>query len=520
MASLPVKGLTWKVPAIHEEHFTVQVFQTVIERLKQFNTVWAWVDIACIDQEDEAENAEEVGRQASIFKNAFSAYVWLSHLSLSDINSAFKNLENIKNGLTGYLHLVAGTDEVENTTFLPWLMSTMHEGGYFDPVFKLFSDPWFSSLWALQESMLRGDAIVLSREGDPLCVADTSLSLTDLMPPTRGTNGVFKWSRDQLKEEETTGHLGDPAVVQGYIMNGLRGNPWYRANDSVSLFKIARESYYIYKYRETCKKYLAKNLGSDGKCKEGEEKIWIALTKFDELCEKISQAGFHNRYNENPNVYYGMARYRKTSRPVDRIYAITQIYNLRVGKSIRQWDSPTLDQLKDEFAVAMNKRCPILGQLFVHLAEPEIGKSWRITENSTAIKELLFYKDPVPTSSFECDPDGTVRIVGKGCLYHKLYSVLKSEGKKCQVFLDSPAESYFPAIPEESLYVIELGHTEAGGEVKDENYDRCHIGILLRRDEVTANTLDVNIHQRVGVFVWAMGELGDEIWEKRNFVLQ
>ena len=33
---------------------------------------------------------------------------------------------------------------------------------------KLFWDPWFTSLWTLQESYLRQNAVLLSREAQPL----------------------------------------------------------------------------------------------------------------------------------------------------------------------------------------------------------------------------------------------------------------------------------------------------------------------------------------------------------------
>src|SRR5438045_8021862 len=136
-----------------------------------------------------------------------------------------------------------------------------------------------------------------------------------------------------------------------------------------TLFKITRETFYIHWLLDACRDYnhahLKSKAAEDGDAKEDFD--WKLL---DHLAEKISQIGYHNRYNENPNVYYGVARYRKTSRQPDRIYAIMQTYDLRVGKSIRPWDNPTLDQLKDEFAQAINKRCPILGQLFIHTAEP------------------------------------------------------------------------------------------------------------------------------------------------------
>lgn len=86
-----------------------------------------------------------------------------------------------------------------------------------------------------------------------------------------------------------------------------------------------------------------------------------------------------------PDVQYGMARSRKTTLELDRIYGIMAAYNIQVGAAVPRTDTTkeqTLADLEHEFAVAVNGKSALLGQLFVHIRRPETGKSWMITQNS------------------------------------------------------------------------------------------------------------------------------------------
>ena len=116
-----------------------------------------------------------------------------------------------------------------------------------------------------------------------------------------------------------------------------------------------------------------------------------------EVTEILRQTGFrYSTWISNPNVQYGTARYRRTSRSEDRVYAIMQAYNLRVGSSARPQESPELDQLVEEFAIAINSNCPMLGQMFNHEKPPPEGRSWQITEDSWVPNFLMRYTDPKP----------------------------------------------------------------------------------------------------------------------------
>lgn len=83
--ALEIKGVTWSIPRIDSEHFSVPEFQHVLrvttgqlpstEDFTLKRVEYLWLDIACIDQTD---GSLETGRQAKIFKGAYDVVIWLN----------------------------------------------------------------------------------------------------------------------------------------------------------------------------------------------------------------------------------------------------------------------------------------------------------------------------------------------------------------------------------------------------------------------------------------------------------
>ena len=181
------------------------------------------------------------------------------------------------------------------------MISSLHKD------FKIvFADPWFFSLWTLQEVILRNDAVALPKEAE-----------------------AIMWD---------PGHYAYLTMFINHCQNMFQD------------LEHMEE-----KIEKSISQYLP--LGSE------RHQIKKQVYKIKQL---ILQAGFYFLFSTNPNVQYGIAQYRTTSRDVDRVYAIMQTYNLRVGKSIRPKEQPPLAELIDEFAVAINRKCPIMGQMFIH----------------------------------------------------------------------------------------------------------------------------------------------------------
>ena len=453
--ALPVLNVPWDVPAIEEEHFTVQEFQKVVNVLGKDGIDWAWIDVACIDQEDQDANAEEVGRQASIFKNAHRVFVWLSHLRRDVLTSAVATIQKSGLELRDYLD--------KPSTFLPIkdIISSLHK-----ELNVVFADPWFSSLWTLQEVILRNDAIALSKEAEAIV-----------------------WG------------IGQYTYLTMFI------------NHCQNVFQDLNS---IDKRIEESKgQYLSLESGRQ----EIEKKVC-------EMKQLILQAGFHFLHSSNPNVQYGIARYRRTSRDVDRVYAIMQIYDLRVGKSIRSKERPPLAELIDEFAAALNQKCPIMGQMFVHAQAPQQFKSWRITEKSTVPDRLMIYREP--RSRSELTMMSRTMVARGPCFpFFNILSTIKNAIKDpfstpFELFLDthvfdSLADHQRIAVPSmlsetrlgmqvimqyghRNVWVLWLGDIAGEWNFPRDRFSRQEVGLLLgRTDQENDKERGILAYRRLGV---------------------
>ena len=126
--------------------------------------------MACIDQTaNSAEMAAEIGRQAKIFRGATQAFVWFTKHTVATINSVLETMT------TFHTRAAADPSAVDGKMNGAW-----RDLGIIDSV---IDDPWFTSLWTLQEAFLRQDALLLTQEGKPWPNGELSylVSLKDLM---------------------------------------------------------------------------------------------------------------------------------------------------------------------------------------------------------------------------------------------------------------------------------------------------------------------------------------------------
>lgn len=65
------------------------------------------------------------------------------------------------------------------------------------------------------------------------------------------------------------------------------------------------------------------------------------------------------------------------------------LYNIRVGEVLDPSKQQTLEQLEEEFVIALNTRSCFLGQLFLHTTRPKEGKSWQTTQHSRVTLNIL-----------------------------------------------------------------------------------------------------------------------------------
>lgn len=310
---LNIRGIDWRVPSIDAHHFTVADLSHLLEQIGQsFNYVW--IDIACIDQKREKLKMEEVGRQGIIFKQAKRAHIWLNHYEPEIIQEHLQSLMHCM-----YYFCKEKSDSLEAV------------GIMVDKLRFILKDPWFSSLWTLQESFLQRHAILLNKRGEPI-----------------RTDGPWIGESPDSQLMDISGVCG---VVRNVVDQALREEEAAR-----------RESSYF------------------------PQSEWLHSVR-----TAIDRSGIDFMLCPNPNIQYAAARSRQTTRSEDRIYGIMQGYGYRLGNSapsVRKLKKFGLEDLEVQFLKALNAQSCVLGQAFQHLETPPPGQSWSIT-NHIRVPERL-----------------------------------------------------------------------------------------------------------------------------------
>ena len=123
--AIEITGVDWTIPRIRPNHFTVDNFQQIINRIQELGTKFLWLDVACIDQREKSRDGQlEVGRQAAIFQRAKKTYIWLTTIAIGDCEVL--------------LDVASNSIYVDHMNFIE----------------RILKDPWFKSIWTLQEAHL------------------------------------------------------------------------------------------------------------------------------------------------------------------------------------------------------------------------------------------------------------------------------------------------------------------------------------------------------------------------------
>ena len=149
----PVQGGYWKVPA--NDLFTREELNTAIRNIA--GNACAWVDVLCIPQDESKEMANEIGKQSEIFRQASRAAVWLC-----------------SGGEDAFTEICSSVPE-EKFMIPPDALALHKPENILEARrrLKLLAElpklvPWTTSLWTLQESALRLDAVFYGKSGLPL----------------------------------------------------------------------------------------------------------------------------------------------------------------------------------------------------------------------------------------------------------------------------------------------------------------------------------------------------------------
>lgn len=418
--AIDIKGVPWRIPRIDPEHFTVAEFEHIIRVTRQASLVplkrdllkrayrqtgfpkcsFIWLDIACIDQrrtaegETTREGKAEIGRQARIFKAAKHVCVWLNHTShekLSDINFSLEKL--------GLADAYTGGHVDWSAEFLDkWCEATS------TTLRDLVKDPWFSSLWTLQEAYLCPRAIMLAKNGRPIWQPDLGpksyLLLEQLVTRVYLISTVIEYEQPYPKSHDWPDlrHLTSLIEESGIAAFAKTRNP-------MGILTMAR-------YRKTTRK---------------NDRIYGIMQIFGDAF-KVGDATVGE---ENSSRNY------------------------------------TFSELQDEFGSLLVQRYSTMSQLHTHTEPAAAGKGWCISTASTIplfVSDPRKYKDQVEACSLSTRRvAGEVwgYLLGKGCNFGVFQSAWqryfssqrwqRSDENPLEIALDSTAALSGLRLPEINL---------------------------------------------------------------------
>jgi hypothetical protein len=328
-AALVVRNIEWKIPRIDPSCFSVMDFESAIKTacathedpngLTSFPAVdFLWLDVACIDQRpSNPRSMAEVGRQASIFKGAQTVLVWMHSLDHDTLRICCENTS-------------APAAKEDDNEFASLCRSTL----------RLLKDPWFSSLWTLQEAFLRLDALLISKDASVVTI-------------TRD------WKDDRGEHQ--------------------------RGSATIDLVEVFEETTAIVK-SATFRRVLGAHDSATAACE-----LWRVR-----VSEELERAGVLTLTLLNPLVTYLAAQKRNVSRVVDQIYAIQQIFNFRLGSTAVHRDTAidpkegtdyTVDELQDQLGEQLLLHHAVLSQCHVYTKCTPFGKAWRVNDSSIVVSE-------------------------------------------------------------------------------------------------------------------------------------
>ncbi|KAI4219948.1 MAG: hypothetical protein L6R36_007969 [Xanthoria steineri] len=385
---IEINGIDWPVPRINpDKHFHVDHFYNLIEQTckpvdgADGGTEFLWLDVACIDQNNGPQKMAEIGRQAIIFQNARRVFIWLTtfgadkltHVIDTLVQSSGKYMETYQQGYpvrrrpVEYTSCLLGQfpdaamsvakaykpDYSPPSDTLPW------SGAARASLDQIFIDPWFSSLWTLQEAFLCPKAYLVPLEASPI-YQDVQWERSH----TPVTLGALCSVAETLKEVVDD---KQPSALQDWELD--RDNP-------VVL------------------------------------KRWKYLS---EVSTMLTQRGLSALASRNPMALYHVAQYRHTRNDKDRVYGIQQIFALRLGASApgcHDLDPKVFNRfnLEDQLGAALVQQYPVASQLHNFTETADRGTGWRINASSTVpkmdIKSNIWNLDFQARSSFSTQKVG------------------------------------------------------------------------------------------------------------------
>lgn len=228
---VPIEGVPWAVPA--NSRFDVTTLPSLLQNAG-FVADYVWVDLFCIpqDRNDPAQQAicrMELMRQASIFQKAETAVAWLFDIENWRPTAAALGYMAIE------YHNNCTSDDTELKPLYEMVLETtagfaadrcgLLLGNLDDEEKEIIG--WFSSLWTLQEALMRPDILLLNRDWEPLTVWHVTITLDTIasLILCRHINFKSDWQATQqlelVRERDQRLPIGAREVYELFSRTGM-----------------------------------------------------------------------------------------------------------------------------------------------------------------------------------------------------------------------------------------------------------------------------------------------------------
>jgi len=210
----PVKllGTPWSIPA--NTRFDVCNLPTILRECTAIPYRYVWMDLVCIPQDHSTLSRTEISRQATIFREAASAVMWLNDIEEWRCLPAVVEwlcLEFISQNKFLRAELVESLDNhaIQSRLggYVEFMTPKSQKAGVPGPE---EINPWFTSLWTLQEICLRPDMLIADKHLRPLSPGNAVVTFDNLVALNHA-----QWKADKVAETGSIRQLSSLLATTG-----------------------------------------------------------------------------------------------------------------------------------------------------------------------------------------------------------------------------------------------------------------------------------------------------------------
>ncbi|KAK6501021.1 hypothetical protein TWF506_003776 [Arthrobotrys conoides] len=192
-----IPGVPWKIPVVKPGHGDVEDLIPILSDIPAAR--YFWVDAFCINQTDVNEKKQEIAKQGSIFENAKAVLVWAwgiprgHDLALAMYHLGTCLIWSLRANDVGVSKYGAGA-----VTYKPWNGGKRKHRDSLEAAKLLWDDPWFNSLWTMQELVLYPSGLLMAKTGDYCRVNKRPVTIS-LIAATIDLVRIVMSTRDMMK---------------------------------------------------------------------------------------------------------------------------------------------------------------------------------------------------------------------------------------------------------------------------------------------------------------------------------